>query len=239
MNRRLLDFKLESYNETEKQLLSKEDKKKRLKWCLERKNWAFEKWSSVLFSDESNFQLVNRKTTARVRRFKNEKYESRFIKQRVQAGGGSVGIWGAISSNGTGVCQVYSGRMDQYLYIDTLENAMLPSRDLLIDDHMNWIYQQDNAPCHKAKKVDAWFRENNISVLPWPARSPDLNPIEQIWSIIDKKLVGVRLSNLAELEKAVVKEWQELPPSICVNLVESMPKRLEMCIKAKGGHFKY
>ena len=125
--------------------------------------------------------------------------------------------------------------MDQYLYIDTLENAMLPSRDLLIDDHMNWIYQQDNAPCHKAKKVDAWFRENNISVLPWPARSPDLNPIEQIWSIIDKKLVGVRLSNLAELEKAVVKEWQELPPStsICVNLVQSMPKRLEMCIKAK------
>ncbi|RNA02517.1 transposable element Tcb1 transposase, partial [Brachionus plicatilis] len=87
VNRRLLDFQLESYNETEKQLLSKEDKKKRLK-C-----------------DESNFQLVNRKTTARVRRFKNKKYESRFIKQRVQAGGGSVGICGAISSNGTGVCQ--------------------------------------------------------------------------------------------------------------------------------------
>ena len=81
----------------------------------------------------------------------------------MQAGGGSVGIWKAISSNGTGVC--HSGRMDQYLYID---------------DHCNWIYQQDNAPCHKAKKNDAWFRENNISVLPWPARSPDLNPIEQI-----------------------------------------------------------
>ena len=68
VNRRLLDFQLEYYNE--KQLLSKEDKKKRLKWCLERKNWTFEKWSSVLFSDESNFQLVNRKTTARVRRLK-------------------------------------------------------------------------------------------------------------------------------------------------------------------------
>jgi transposase len=62
---RLLEIGLNSYKETEKQMLSEVDKKKRYEWCVERKNWSFAKWSTIIFSDESNFQIVNRKTKAK------------------------------------------------------------------------------------------------------------------------------------------------------------------------------
>lgn len=173
VSRRLLEIGLESHPKTDKQLLSENHKRLRYEWCFEKKNWSFDKWATVIFSDESNFQLINRKNTPLVRRFKDEKYEPRFIQQRVQAGGGSIGIWGCISMRGTGVSKIYSGRMDQYLYIDTLENELMPSVELLVDSDHHWIFQQDNAPCHKSKYVKQYFDENRINVMPWPARSPD------------------------------------------------------------------
>lgn len=169
VSRRLLEFNLESHPETEKQLLTPQHRTARFDWCVERKNWPFEKWSQVIFSDESNFQLINRKNTPLVRRFKEEKYDSRFIKQRVQAGGGSIGIWGCMSMKGTGCRKVYSGRMEKNLYIDTLDNELIPSVELLVDSDKPWLFQQDNAPCHKSKKVMAYFNESDIRVMPWPA----------------------------------------------------------------------
>ncbi|CAF0878464.1 unnamed protein product [Brachionus calyciflorus] len=77
---------------------------------------------------------------------------------------------------------MYSNRMNQHSYLDVFENRLIPSRDLLINDHSDWFYQQDNAPCHKAGLITHWFSKNSISVMPWPARSPDLNPIERIWT---------------------------------------------------------
>jgi hypothetical protein len=79
VSRRLLEIGLESHPKTDKQLLSENHKKLRYQWCLEKKNWSFDKWATVIFSDESNFQLINRKNTPLVRRFKDEKYEPRFI----------------------------------------------------------------------------------------------------------------------------------------------------------------
>ena len=128
--------------------------------------------------------------------------------------------------------------MDQYLYIDTL-NELMPSVELLVDSDHHWIFQQDNAPCYKSKFVKEYFDENHINVMPWPARSPDLNPIEHVWNLIDKKLIGQRLSNLAELELAIVKEWNEVEVSVCANLIESMPRRIGLCLEANGGHFEY
>lgn len=239
ISNRLLEFKLESHEVTVKPLLNAKDKEKRLKWCMERRNWSHEKWASVIFSDESNYQVINRKNKPTVRRFKEEKYEPRFIKGRVQAGGGSIGVWGCFNINGTGMCKTYGGRMNQDTYIGVLENCMIPSRDLLIRDTSEFLYQQDNAPCHKAKKVMKWFDENGVQLLPWPAKSPDLNPIEQLWNIIDQKLLNIEVSNLAQLEQAIKRLWKEITLDTCINLIESMPKRVELCIKARGGHFKY
>ncbi len=239
VNRRLLEFNLNSYVSVSKPLLTKALKKCRLEWCQARKNWGYEKWASIIFSDEANYQLINRKTNPTIRRFSHEKYLDKFVRKTIQGGGGSVGVWGCMTSDDSGCCQTYAGRLNAIGYVDILENNLKPSIELLTGGNQDFLYQQDGAPCHTANLTKDWFGRNSIEVIPWPARSPDLNPIEHIWVLLDRKLTESIPKTLAELEVALVKLWNEVPSSLFTNLVESMPRRLDMCIKAKGGYFKY
>ena len=75
----------------------------------------------------------------------------------------------------------------------------------------------------------------------WPAQSPDLNPIEQLWNHLKRKLNAYSTypSGILELVERIPAEWKEIPASVCMNLVESMPERVEVVVKAKGGYIKY
>ena len=75
--------------------------------------------------------------------------------------------------------------------------------------------------------------------MPWPARSPDLNPIEHLWTWIDQKLNEKEIKNMGDLKNGIRDAWLNIPADLCQKLVESMPKRILACIKAKGGHIKY
>ena len=104
---------LNSYLATKKPLLSIKDRLKRRKWCKKRAAWTVEQWRKVIFSDESNFELINRKKRAIVRRYKNEKYNPLFIMSRVQGGEGSIGIWGCIAGPNNGLAHFYTNRLNQ------------------------------------------------------------------------------------------------------------------------------
>ena len=92
------------------------DRIKRRKWCKERLNWYVEDWSRVIFSDESNFQVLNRKSKVMVKRLGSEKFDTKFCVPRLQGGGVSVGIWGFISHKGIGYSNIYEARINQYAY---------------------------------------------------------------------------------------------------------------------------
>ena len=82
-----------------------------------------------------------------------------------------------MAANGIGRLELVSRMMNGSKYIDVLEKKILPSaRSLFSDD--SWIFQDDNAPCHLAKKVQQWCRAQEVQKLDWPAQSSDLNPIE-------------------------------------------------------------
>lgn len=163
--RRLHEFELESHFAVSKPLLTEAHKQKRLAWCEARRNWGYEKCVSVIYSDESNYMLINRKTTATVWRFSNEKYDEKFIKKATQGGGGSVGVWGCIGQQGTGCCATYPGRLNSAGYMEVLENSLIPSLDLLKPTDNDFLFQQDGASCHTAKVVKAWFKDQNINLL--------------------------------------------------------------------------
>jgi len=80
-----------------------------------------------------------------------------------------------------------------------------------------------------------------IPVKKWPARSPDLNPMETIWEILDCLLRKNNISSIAQLKSLIGQEWIALKKDrkLFQNLVNSMPKRVEELIKAKGGVIKY
>ena len=119
--------KINSYVALRKPLLTVKDRLKRRKWCKERMYWSVEDWARVIFSDESNFEVFNRKGRVFVKRYHSEKFDNKFVVPRLQGGGGSAGIWGCFSFRGTGVYNVYTGRINQYSYISTLENCLIPS----------------------------------------------------------------------------------------------------------------
>ena len=102
-------------------------------------------------------------------------------------------------------------------------------------------FMQDNATPHTALAVTAHLANLGIPVLPWPAKSPDLNPIEHLWDELERKLRDrpVLPRNLAELRIALTEEWNAIPMARIVRLVNSMRGRCQAIENARGGHTRY
>ena len=101
------------------------------------------------------------------------------------------------------------------------------------------IFQQDNARCHTAKICMAWLQDN-FQVLDWPGNSPDLNPIENLWVNIKRKISERKPQNLDELKENIKTVWTcDVTPELCKNLVYSMPNRIKNVILNKGYPTKY
>ena len=101
-------------------------------------------------------------------------------------------------------------------------------------------FQQDFAPCHKAKAVMKWFQTKGVNVLKWPGNSPDLNPIENLWSLIKQKVSGSNPRSLEELKRIITEVWcMNIDKKVCKNLSDSIPCRIQNVIKNKGYHTKY
>ncbi len=115
---------------------------------------------------------------------------------------------------------------------------MLPSADQLFKDD-DFIFQQDLAPAHTAKSTKSWINEHGVGVLDWSANSPDLNSIENLWSIVKRKMRNKRQKNADELKATVKEIWSSITPQQCHKLITSMPRRIEAVIKAKGFPTKY
>lgn len=95
------------------------------------------------------------------------------------------------------------------------------------------VFMQDNAPCHKAQPVMGFLRDRGITTLDWPAQSPDLNPIENLWAIIKlrrAKQFGMPTSR-NELINQVSQIWREISDETRINLSNSIIKRLNEVIK--------
>lgn len=102
-----------------------------------------------------------------------------------------------------------------------------------------WVFQQDNASVHRSNVAEAMLKRWNVQVLPWPAQSPDLSPIENLWSLVSRKLRGKVFSNSDQLWEAVQREWNSVDEATLASLYNSMPSRMAAVRKAHGYPTKY
>lgn len=195
-------------------------------------------WETVIFSDEKTFQSCNN-GRIRVYRPSGMRYDEIYTHKTNQSGRFSINVCGWISARGPGVCQIVEGRLTAPVYVNILNEVMIPSINAVYGQ--NFTFQHDNAPIHTARIVQNFLQENNIAVLPWPSKSPDLNPIENIWGKMVKSMYkhDFRPRNRDELRYRINQAWDEVTGELCRNLVLSMPQRLQEVINRNGSMTKY
>ena len=98
---------------------------------------------------------------------------------------------------------------------------------------------QDNAPSHRAEKTKNYFIRNRIRILNWPTYSPDMNPIENVWGILKKKIAIRRPKTKKEIIEIAEQEWKKFPNKLIDNLYRNMHVRIKSVIKNHGNPTKY
>lgn len=213
----------------------------RLKWATAHKSWLIGDWRKVIFSDESKFNLFGSDGLQYCWRKKGQALDPRYTKKQVKHGGGKVMVWGCVTADGVGqLCRI-DGRMDSNKYISILQEAYLGTLENLHAKRQNFILQADNDPKHTSKVTQAWLKGNCISTLDWPASSPDINIMENLWAYLDDHVRSYpkNLSNSTELWNVLQEEWNKIPAEYVRKLYESLPRRVEAVCSAKGGNTKY
>lgn len=194
-------------------------------------------WDKVIWSDESKFELKNEKRRKRVWCEPSQRLKSKNLTHTVKHGGGSLMVWGCFSSLGVGRLVKIDSKMTGEHYVNILrENLNSSAEEMCLGD---FIFQQDNDPKHTSKVAKNYFRDNNIEQLDWPPQSPDLNPIEHLWTILDDKISIESRTNIPAFWDKMQAEWRAIPKNIMQNLSASMPNRLREVITNKGGATKY
>lgn len=207
----------------------------RLQWCQARAHWRTE-WRSVVFSDESRFCLGASDGRVLVRRRPGERLQPNCLRPRHTGPTPGVMVWGAISYDSRSTLVVIPNTLTANLYVSlVIQPVVLP----FMNSIQGGVFQQDNARPHTA--VVSQRALQSVDMLPWPARSPDLSPIEHVWDIIGRQLQHHPQPALTVpvLTAQVQQAWNSIPQSDIRNLYDTMHSRLQACIQNSGGYTGY
>lgn len=160
------------------------------------------------------------------------------LKATVKHGGGSVMVWACMSAAGTGKLTFIETTMDKFKYLQILKDNLLETAENL-GIKPDFPFYQDNDPKHKSGIVQTWLIYNCPHLMTPPAQSPDLNVIENLWSILENNIRKHNISSKIDLKEVLLMEWSNISPDITKNLVDSMPNRLKSVIDNRGYHTKY
>ncbi|GFW61900.1 transposable element Tcb2 transposase [Trichonephila clavipes] len=181
--------------------LTRQHRTARLQWCREHHKWTEHDWACVLFSDENRFSLSSNCRRQLSWRESGTAYRPENIQEKDRYPTCSIMVWAGIMINGrTRLHVVANGTMTGQRYIDKV---------LL---HVRLF-----------RGAVGCLDSESIPRLVWPARSPDLNPIENVWDALRRQVAGRNYppTNKNTLIRAFTEEWDKLPQQLLDNVVQS------------------
>lgn len=208
-------------------------------FCRKYQDWTEDDWKRVIWSDESKINRFQSDGKQYYWRRPHERIQKHHVKQTVKHG--SLMIWGCFTWWHMGPLVKIEGIMKKEDYLQILQTNLPDFLDECTYPEEEMGFQQDGDPKHTAKIVKKWLDEPKFQKLMWPAQSPDLNPIENVWSLVKRQL-GLHErapKNMAELMERVRDEWTNIPRETIQHMVESMPRRIASVKKNKGLWTKY
>lgn len=198
-------------------------------------NWE----DGVIFSDESRFCL--RDDSRRIWIKRGVYNDATFINEKKYDIG--LMVWGAIGVGWRSPLILVKGRLNSDGYISMLENFEIFQSLNKFYGEKNFIFEQDGAPAHRSKKTLDFIQKQQINIIEnWPANSPDLSCIEQVWSILEVKIRKYSITSLNQLYECLQKEWYSIPQKKLDSLISKTKDRFKLCIEENGkaiGHKLY
>ena len=205
----------------QKPKLTKEHKKLRKEVC---QKWLTDQydWKNIIFSDEKKFNLDGPDGFQYY--WHDLRTEKKYLSKR-KFGGGSLMIWAAFGFKGKSNLIIINGRLNSSGYCQLLNDYLKPIARRI--GGKNWVFQHDRASIHNSVQTKTWLTNNNIRCLEWPAISPDLNPIENLWGILSRRVYadGRQFRSIKELTNVLIDVWDSITIEELNNLSNSMPKR--------------
>ncbi|GFV06509.1 transposable element Tcb2 transposase [Trichonephila clavipes] len=211
-------------------------RRRRSLWCREHRNCRDNEWGRVLFTDESRFSLSSDSHRILIWRERGSRNHPSNIIERDRYGGRGVLVWGGI---------MLGSRIDFHLFDAGSVNGTRYCNEILLPYvrlfrgamGLQFLFMDDNAPCHRTVAAEQLLESEDIEHMDWPARSPDLNTIEHVWDFLGRRLAAP--VTIRELRLALQDEWAAMPQQLIYTLILSMGRRCETCLAVRGDHIPY
>jgi len=210
----------------------------RLNWAAEHETWRMRQWRNVMFSDESRFCLDFHDGRVRVRRLPSERFLDDCIVEHDRYGGGSVMVWAGIMSNRRTDLVPVQGTLTGQRYVEEiLIPHVLPAAQQF---GRQFVFQHDNARPHICRVPTEAL--GDVTTLEWPARSPDMSPIEHLWDELGRRLrdeYDNPPATLLQLQQRLLEQWQRIDIVTIRQLFLGMPRRVSELLRRRGRHTRY
>ncbi|GFT74817.1 transposable element Tcb2 transposase [Trichonephila clavipes] len=215
-------------------------RRRRSLWCREHRNWRDNEWGRVLFTDESRFSLSSDSHRILIWRERGSRNHPSNIIERDRYRGRGVLVWGGIMLGSPTDLHIFdAGSVNGTRYCNEI---LLPYVRLFRGAMgLQFLFMDDNAPCHRTVAAEQLLESEDIERMDWPSRSPDLNTIEHVWDFLGRRLAPRTLPpvTIRELRLALQDEWAAMPQQLIDTLILSMSRSCETCLAVRGDHILY